>query len=216
MYKETEFTSQNQRQNLTTLQYRFGAILLSWQEALWREGPWSIELLADTLHPYLPVWVQYIFTEILECECLQFISFQNVVMSGFMKHTVLIHCSIMTKLSIVLVLACIFQIEQEKYTCLYGGEAIDWIRRFTLTAKGVAQAETILLEMFYAGNSNPKRKVARKIATFYCRESEPHIERHPSHLLLLDVAGKHVVHQIHQLRISLKFLVSTGVITPGL
>ncbi|KAL5757602.1 hypothetical protein ACOSP7_020213 [Xanthoceras sorbifolium] len=115
MYKETEFTSQNQRQNLTTLQYRFGAILLSWEEALWREGPWSIELLADTLHPYLPVWI-----------------------------------------------------EQEKYTCLYGGEAIDWIRRFTLTAKGVAQAETILLEMFYTGNSNPKRKVARKIATFYC------------------------------------------------
>ncbi|KAL5755795.1 hypothetical protein ACOSQ2_020541 [Xanthoceras sorbifolium] len=52
--------------------------------------------------------------------------------------------------------------------------------------------------MFYAGNSNPKRKVVRKIATFYCRESEPHIERHPSHLLLLDVAGKHVVHQIRQ------------------
>ena len=29
------------------------------EEALWREESWRIELVADTLHPAIPTWVQY-------------------------------------------------------------------------------------------------------------------------------------------------------------
>ncbi|XP_017224195.1 protein SIEVE ELEMENT OCCLUSION B-like [Daucus carota subsp. sativus] len=49
-----------------------------------------------------------------------------------------------------------------KYICLYGGEDIDWIRRFTATAQPVARAANIQLEMLYVGKSNPTGKI-RKI-----------------------------------------------------
>ncbi|KAI4383582.1 hypothetical protein MLD38_009400 [Melastoma candidum] len=48
-----------------------------------------------------------------------------------------------------------------KYICLYGGEDMDWIRRFTKTATAVAQTAGISLEMLYLGRSNPKEKVRR-------------------------------------------------------
>uniref|UniRef100_A0A6M2F1U4 Sieve element occlusion N-terminal domain-containing protein n=1 Tax=Populus davidiana TaxID=266767 RepID=A0A6M2F1U4_9ROSI len=53
-------------------------------------------------------------------------------------------------------------IEQGKFICLYGGEDIKWIRKFTATAKAVAKDAGIQLEMLYVGKSNPKEK-ARKI-----------------------------------------------------
>jgi len=54
------------------------------------------------------------------------------------------------------------QIEQGKFICLYGGEDIEWIRKFTATAKAIAKDARILLEMLYVGKSSP-RKEARKI-----------------------------------------------------
>ncbi|XP_031273238.1 protein SIEVE ELEMENT OCCLUSION B-like [Pistacia vera] len=56
-------------------------------------------------------------------------------------------------------------IAEEKCICLYGGEDIEWIRKFTAMAHSVAQAANIQLEMLYVGKSNPKEKVRRNIST---------------------------------------------------
>jgi len=42
---------------------------------------------------------------------------------------------------------------------LYGGEDIEWIRKFTATAKEVASKAAITLEMLYVGKCNPREKV---------------------------------------------------------
>jgi hypothetical protein len=51
------------------------------------------------------------------------------------------------------------QIDQGKYICLYGGEDIEWIHKFTATAKEVASKAAITLEMLYVGKCNPREKV---------------------------------------------------------
>ncbi|KAI3731435.1 hypothetical protein L1987_62623 [Smallanthus sonchifolius] len=48
-----------------------------------------------------------------------------------------------------------------KYICLYGGEDIEWIRKFTTTAQAVARRAEIPLEMLYVGKSNPREKVRK-------------------------------------------------------
>lgn len=59
----------------------------------------------------------------------------------------------------------IFQWMQEgKYICLYGGEDIDWIQKFTTTMHLVAQEAGIPLEMLYVGKSNLKEKVRKNNA----------------------------------------------------
>ncbi|KAJ9169434.1 hypothetical protein P3X46_017634 [Hevea brasiliensis] len=78
------------------------------EEELWKEETWRIELLADTIDPKIPAWIQ----------------------GG-------------------------------KYICLYGGEDISWIRKFTRLADAVAKAANIQLEMLYVGKSNPREKVKR-------------------------------------------------------
>ncbi|CAI9757383.1 unnamed protein product [Fraxinus pennsylvanica] len=52
-------------------------------------------------------------------------------------------------------------IKENKYICLYGGEDIEWIRRFTTTAKNVAKDADIILELVYAGKSGSREKVER-------------------------------------------------------
>ncbi|KAK8529348.1 hypothetical protein V6N12_060131 [Hibiscus sabdariffa] len=52
-----------------------------------------------------------------------------------------------------------------KIICLYGGEDMDWIRKFTTTAKAVARAANIKLEMLYLGKSNPRENVRRNMTT---------------------------------------------------
>lgn len=54
-----------------------------------------------------------------------------------------------------------FQIRDNKHVCLYGGEDIEWIRKFTTAAKQVAQAAQIELELLYVGKSNPREKVRK-------------------------------------------------------
>lgn len=56
-------------------------------------------------------------------------------------------------------------VAQGKYICLYGGEDIDWIRRFTSTTKAVAQAAQIGLNMVYVGKHNSKDRTSRNITT---------------------------------------------------
>ncbi|KAJ0075372.1 hypothetical protein Patl1_33339 [Pistacia atlantica] len=56
-------------------------------------------------------------------------------------------------------------IEEEKYICLYGGDDIEWIRKFTATAKTVAQTAGIPLEILYVGKSNPEEKIQENISS---------------------------------------------------
>ncbi|XP_010040606.2 protein SIEVE ELEMENT OCCLUSION B-like [Eucalyptus grandis] len=49
--------------------------------------------------------------------------------------------------------------EEGSCICLYGGEDLDWIRRFTNAAKGVAEIADIPLGMIYVGMSNAMERV---------------------------------------------------------
>ncbi|KAJ9176285.1 hypothetical protein P3X46_011617 [Hevea brasiliensis] len=52
-------------------------------------------------------------------------------------------------------------IQGGKHICLYGGEDIDWIRKFTRSAHAAARTANIQLEMLYVGKSNPREKVRK-------------------------------------------------------
>ncbi|XP_043726165.1 protein SIEVE ELEMENT OCCLUSION B-like [Telopea speciosissima] len=54
-------------------------------------------------------------------------------------------------------------IMEDRFICLYGGEDMDWIKKFTTAARAVAQAARIPFEMVYVGKSNPRDKVRRNI-----------------------------------------------------
>uniref|UniRef100_A0A5B6ZZS7 Protein SIEVE ELEMENT OCCLUSION B-like n=1 Tax=Davidia involucrata TaxID=16924 RepID=A0A5B6ZZS7_DAVIN len=56
-------------------------------------------------------------------------------------------------------------IRDGKYIFMYGGDDIEWIRKFTRTARSVAQAANIPLEMIYVGKSNKKELVRKVIAS---------------------------------------------------
>ncbi|KAG5534790.1 hypothetical protein RHGRI_022787 [Rhododendron griersonianum] len=71
-----------------------------------------------------------------------------------------------------------YQIRDEKYIFVYGGDDIDWIRRFTATARSVAQSAQIPLEMVYVGKSSKKEQV-RKIITTITNEKLSHTWQDP-------------------------------------
>ncbi|KAF8037641.1 hypothetical protein BT93_B0495 [Corymbia citriodora subsp. variegata] len=56
-------------------------------------------------------------------------------------------------------------IREGKYIFLYGGDDIEWIRKFTTAARQVASAARIPLEMAYVGKSKKREQVRRTIAT---------------------------------------------------
>ncbi|KAJ9152817.1 hypothetical protein P3X46_026336 [Hevea brasiliensis] len=56
-------------------------------------------------------------------------------------------------------------IKEGKYIFLYGGDDIEWVRKFTNAARAVALAARIPLEMVYVGKSSKRDKVQRVIAT---------------------------------------------------
>ncbi|KAI3686401.1 hypothetical protein L1987_80077 [Smallanthus sonchifolius] len=60
-----------------------------------------------------------------------------------------------------------------KYICLYGGDDLDWIRRFTKIAMDIAKAAGIPLEMIYVGKSGTKERI-RKISTTISEEKLSH------------------------------------------
>jgi hypothetical protein len=53
------------------------------------------------------------------------------------------------------------QIAKGMIVCLYGGEDIKWIRKFTTKAQEVANTAKIKLEIFYLGKSKSKEKVRK-------------------------------------------------------
>ncbi|XP_027338753.1 protein SIEVE ELEMENT OCCLUSION B-like [Abrus precatorius] len=57
-----------------------------------------------------------------------------------------------------------------KCICLYGGEDLEWIEKFTTTALSVAKAGRFQLEMVYVGKSNAKERMQRMIQTFVTRK----------------------------------------------
>ncbi|XVF16297.1 hypothetical protein REPUB_Repub10bG0019100 [Reevesia pubescens] len=53
-------------------------------------------------------------------------------------------------------------IKEGKYIFLYGGDDIEWVRRFAASARSVASASRIPLEMVYVGKST-KRELVKKV-----------------------------------------------------
>ncbi|KAI6700779.1 hypothetical protein NL676_015103 [Syzygium grande] len=56
-------------------------------------------------------------------------------------------------------------IKEGKYIFLYGGDDIEWIRKFTAAARLVASAARIPLEMVYVGKSGKREQLRRVIET---------------------------------------------------
>ncbi|KAJ6424000.1 hypothetical protein OIU84_024887 [Salix udensis] len=56
-------------------------------------------------------------------------------------------------------------IKEGKYIFLYGGDDIEWVRKFTNNARAVAQAARVPLEMFYVGKNNKTEKIRRLMMT---------------------------------------------------
>ncbi|BAT79437.1 hypothetical protein LR48_Vigan04g070100 [Vigna angularis] len=57
-----------------------------------------------------------------------------------------------------------------KLVCLYGGEDLEWIEKFTATALSVAKAGKFQLEMAYVGKSNAKERMQKMIKAFTTRK----------------------------------------------
>ncbi|KAL5544038.1 hypothetical protein UlMin_007822 [Ulmus minor] len=71
-------------------------------------------------------------------------------------------------------------IAQGKYICLYGGDDIEWIRKFTTKAREVARALNIGLEMIYLGKSNIPKERLKRITTTIDSEGLGHCLRDPT------------------------------------
>ncbi|KAJ7945781.1 Protein SIEVE ELEMENT OCCLUSION B [Quillaja saponaria] len=67
-------------------------------------------------------------------------------------------------------------IEERRIICLYGGEDIEWIRKFTGAANAVATEAGIPFGMFYVGKSNAKERMQKMIATFGAEKFSPYFE----------------------------------------
>ncbi|KAF9603057.1 hypothetical protein IFM89_033782 [Coptis chinensis] len=55
-------------------------------------------------------------------------------------------------------------ISEGRLICLYGGEDIDWIRKFTLAARAVSVSIRSPIELVYVGKSNPRERVRKNNA----------------------------------------------------
>ncbi|KAM6589462.1 hypothetical protein CsatA_012067 [Cannabis sativa] len=54
-------------------------------------------------------------------------------------------------------------LQDNRHICLYGGEDINWIRKFTRIAKDVAIESGITLELLYVGRSKPKERTIKSV-----------------------------------------------------
>ncbi|WOL11313.1 hypothetical protein Cni_G20075 [Canna indica] len=54
-------------------------------------------------------------------------------------------------------------VREGRHVCLYGGEDIDWIRRFTTALRRVSQEAQVPIEMVYVGKSSPRDRVRKAI-----------------------------------------------------
>ncbi|XP_062112525.1 uncharacterized protein LOC133823696 [Humulus lupulus] len=62
-------------------------------------------------------------------------------------------------------------VQEKKHICLYGGEDIDWIKKFTRIAKDVAKEANITLELLYVGSSNPDQDRVKNIIEIIVKEN---------------------------------------------
>lgn len=60
--------------------------------------------------------------------------------------------------------------KENTFICLYGGDDIEWIRKFTTEAKAVAKNAQITLELFYVGKSHVARERMRKITEIIAKD----------------------------------------------
>ncbi|KAJ6424002.1 hypothetical protein OIU84_024888 [Salix udensis] len=56
-------------------------------------------------------------------------------------------------------------IKEGKYIFLYGGDDIEWVKKFTNSARAVAKEARVPLEMVYVGKSSKREKIRRLMAT---------------------------------------------------
>ncbi|KAL7196971.1 hypothetical protein ACSBR1_036897 [Camellia fascicularis] len=70
-------------------------------------------------------------------------------------------------------------IVDDKYTCLYGGDDLEWIRRFSKTAQAVAATAHIQLEILYVGKSKARGTV-QKISNTILLEKLSHVLSDPT------------------------------------
>lgn len=78
---------------------------------------------------------------------------------------------------------CVFdlQINPENYIFLYGGDDLDWIRRFTMAAKATAKDSNVKLEMAYVGKRNHShREQIRRISEAVRAENLSHSWAEPA------------------------------------
>ncbi|KAH7515633.1 protein SIEVE ELEMENT OCCLUSION B [Ziziphus jujuba] len=54
-------------------------------------------------------------------------------------------------------------IQSGKYICLFGGEDIEWIRKFTRSIRETARESNIPLELLYVGKTKPKERIINDI-----------------------------------------------------
>ncbi|KAJ7956134.1 protein SIEVE ELEMENT OCCLUSION B-like [Quillaja saponaria] len=67
-------------------------------------------------------------------------------------------------------------IQEGRFICIYGGEDIEWIRKFTSMAKAGANEAGIPFGMFYVGKSNAKKRMQKTIATFGVEKFSPYFD----------------------------------------
>ncbi|XP_024023960.1 protein SIEVE ELEMENT OCCLUSION B-like [Morus notabilis] len=62
-------------------------------------------------------------------------------------------------------------INEGRYICLYGGEDMEWIRKFTRIAKDVARESGITLELLYVGKNKGKERITKNIIDLITNEN---------------------------------------------
>ncbi|XP_076907068.1 protein SIEVE ELEMENT OCCLUSION B-like [Bidens hawaiensis] len=89
-------------------------------------------------------------------------------------------------------------IAEDKYICLYGGDDLEWIRKFTKIATDLARATGIPLEMVYVGKSGTKERI-RKISTTISEEKLSHTWPDPTSVWYFWTRLESMLHsKIHQ------------------
>ncbi|KAF5940029.1 hypothetical protein HYC85_021196 [Camellia sinensis] len=81
-------------------------------------------------------------------------------------------------------------IVDDKYICLYGGDDLEWIRRFTKTSQAVAATAHIQLEILYVGKRKARGTV-QKISNTILLEKLSHVLSDPT-LMASDEQGGNI------------------------
>ncbi|XP_028081938.1 protein SIEVE ELEMENT OCCLUSION B-like [Camellia sinensis] len=94
-------------------------------------------------------------------------------------------------------------IVDDKYICLYGGDDLEWIRRFTKTSQAVAATAHIQLEILYVGKSKA-RETVQKISNTILLEKLSHVLSDPTLVWFFWVRLESMWHSKRQLSTSVE------------